>query len=188
MRHANARIHRSTVSQKNHNDTHTHTPQNAENSPAAIPRRARDWRGFLRGLRRRGSLPRQMSTTHTPPAYYVPFGDEWKKEVSKIRKSAIVELYRAALVREMESNRASGMAYFKTFEEMAEWHPVAQPPDEETTVLVGFADGEVELGCLEAGDWRSFEGVIYPDAPIAWRELPEVPAHFLAVAEKGVAR
>jgi hypothetical protein len=102
--------------------------------------------------------------TQTPQKEYEPFGDEWKKEVAACQKPAIVELYRRALMRE-------------------QWSPVEYPPDDEMTVLVGFADGEVELGYIEAGDWRSFEGCIYPEPPVAWRELPEVPAYFLPGAK-----
>lgn len=50
-------------------------------------------------------------------------------------------------------------------------------PDDCTTVIVAFADGDTEHGFFdtETADWRSLEGATF-NAPVEfWAECPEVP-------------
>lgn len=57
-----------------------------------------------------------------------------------------------------------------------EWKLAAEEtPDDNTTVLVGFADGEVDLGYLDAGTWRAQHNDKFDPQPVLWAHTPEVP-------------
>ena len=55
------------------------------------------------------------------------------------------------------------------------WHPVASPPDSDTTVLIfdRTASEPVWLGYLDGDTWRNTEG--YPMCPTHWAPTPEGP-------------
>lgn len=58
-----------------------------------------------------------------------------------------------------------------------EWkRPADEMPDDEITVLLAFADGDVTLGYHD-GCWRNMEGLPYgtKDEPRAWADVPEAP-------------
>ena len=58
-------------------------------------------------------------------------------------------------------------------------------PDADITVLMAFADGDVLLGFFGDDYWRNMEGLAFGthDKPLAWADIPEVPAALLASAK-----
>lgn len=58
-----------------------------------------------------------------------------------------------------------------------EWKDaLATPPDDDTTVLCGFAEtGDVEMGYLDAEIWRSTEGAPFATRPDLWAHIPALP-------------
>lgn len=66
------------------------------------------------------------------------------------------------------------------------WQPEADKPDDTTTVLVGFRDGDCETGYWdsELACWRNFAGDRFDEGlVVGWAPLPEVPAELLAQKE-----
>ena len=58
-----------------------------------------------------------------------------------------------------------------------EWQPITEPPDDETTVFLAFADGETDLGFIDNKQWRLAAG--FSCDPVAWAHTPEIPEEFL---------
>ena len=57
-----------------------------------------------------------------------------------------------------------------------EWFSCAtEHPDEDVTVLLGFAPGNCELGFLDAGEWKEESGGRKIERPLFWAHLPAVP-------------
>jgi hypothetical protein len=57
-----------------------------------------------------------------------------------------------------------------------EWFSCAfEQPDDDVTVLLGFSDGECEMGFLDAGVWRSQAIDRFSEEPRWWAHLPAVP-------------
>ena len=48
-------------------------------------------------------------------------------------------------------------------------------PDDDMTVLVALADGEVWTGFRDSGDWRFVSGDLIEARVIWWAEFPEPP-------------
>jgi hypothetical protein len=61
------------------------------------------------------------------------------------------------------------------FTETLTWHPVASPPDSDTTVLLfdPAASEPVWLGYLDGGTWRFIDGM--PAAPTHYCDIPKGP-------------
>ena len=60
--------------------------------------------------------------------------------------------------------------------EQITWKKTAdEVPDDDLTVLVQYADGEVELGFLDAGKWRCFDACPAVEVPVFWAQLPGGP-------------
>ena len=61
-----------------------------------------------------------------------------------------------------------------------EWVPVGETenlPDDDSTVLVGWADdGAVDTGFLDDGVWRALSQSRFKPAPDFWAAFPKVPA------------
>lgn len=56
------------------------------------------------------------------------------------------------------------------------WIPVSQAlPDDDATVLVHMADGEVWTGYLDAGSWRFVSGDRIESPVLHWRPFPDPP-------------
>jgi hypothetical protein len=56
------------------------------------------------------------------------------------------------------------------------WIPVAQAlPDDDATVLIHLADGEVWTGFLDAGAWRFVSGDRIDTPVLHWRPFPDAP-------------
>jgi hypothetical protein len=55
------------------------------------------------------------------------------------------------------------------------WHPVSEPPDADTTVLVFIpaANDPVWLGLLDGDTWREVNSA--PISPTHWAEIPRGP-------------
>lgn len=49
-------------------------------------------------------------------------------------------------------------------------------PDDEMTVLIAFADGEVWTGFFDAGDWRYVNADLVEPAVTHWAEFPDPPS------------
>jgi hypothetical protein len=62
-----------------------------------------------------------------------------------------------------------------SFTQSLTWHPVATPPDSDTTVLLfdPAASEPVWLGYLDGDDWRFVDGM--PAAPTHWTDIPKGP-------------
>ena len=58
----------------------------------------------------------------------------------------------------------------------AAWIPVARAlPDDDATVLIHLADGEVWTGFLDAGAWRFVSGDRIETPVLHWRPFPDPP-------------
>lgn len=56
------------------------------------------------------------------------------------------------------------------------WNSVARSlPDEDMTVLLALADGEVWTGFLDAGQWRYVSADPIQEAVLFWAEFPAPP-------------
>jgi len=64
-----------------------------------------------------------------------------------------------------------------------EFHQTTEKPDADITVILAFADGEMEMGSNDGERWRSIDGPAYlpDDQPVAWAHVPELPLQFLAI-------
>ena len=59
---------------------------------------------------------------------------------------------------------------------MKGWIPVAHAlPDDDATVLIHMADGEVWTGFLDAGTWRFVSGDSIESEVLHWRPFPQPP-------------
>jgi hypothetical protein len=59
---------------------------------------------------------------------------------------------------------------------LATWTSAAIPPDDDTTVLLCFSDGEVWPGFRDSGLWRHFDATpIEPGRVTAWAHMPAGP-------------
>jgi hypothetical protein len=67
------------------------------------------------------------------------------------------------------------------------WQPTTERPDADISVVLAFADGEMEMGSNDGERWRSIDGPAYlpDDQPVAWAHVPEVPPQFLTQRHKG---
>lgn len=104
---------------------------------------------------------------------YTPFGPDWIKEVSRIPKKHLIEMLRKCLIKEQEA--ADCIA---NNEHLLTFHPVSQPPECDTTVIVGFADGDTEHGFLGDGGFRSVRDRLLDPQPVAWADAPSTPDIF----------
>lgn len=56
------------------------------------------------------------------------------------------------------------------------WIPTSQAvPDDDATVLIHLADGEVWTGFLDAGQWRYVSGDRIEAQVLHWRPFPDAP-------------
>lgn len=56
------------------------------------------------------------------------------------------------------------------------WVPATEAlPDDEQTVLVALADGEVWTGFVDAGQWHYVSGEFISPTVTHWAEFPEPP-------------
>ena len=57
-----------------------------------------------------------------------------------------------------------------------EWIAIADRlPDDDTSVMLAFADGEVGFGFLDGDQWRDFDAMPLDQAPTHWADLPAHP-------------